>query len=59
MLSYTPNLRPNCEKLLNDKGLWALDVVLIENDLKMLSINEKSIDVNFIQYLIRTKLNRK
>ena len=51
--------RPNCEKLLNEKSFWALDVVHIEKELKKLSINEKTIDENFIQYFIRMKTNRK
>ncbi len=52
-------LRPDCEKVLNEKSFWALDLVHIDKELKLLSINEKSIDENFIQYFIRMKINRK
>lgn len=59
MLNHFKDLRPNCETLLNENNFWALDVVHIEKELKILSYNEKSIDENFIEYFIRVKMNEK
>jgi hypothetical protein len=47
-MSPFKNLRPDCEKLLNDKSLWALDVISIQKLLKKLTNNEVTIEESFI-----------
>ncbi len=63
MLSANKNSRPDCEQLLNNKSLWALDMnqlkeVIINEELNGL-ITEMPIEQNFCKYFIKTKLMRK
>ncbi len=46
-----------CDKILNEKCLWALDVDRVEKDLQNLSANKKSIEENFVYYFIQKKIN--
>jgi hypothetical protein len=64
MVSEIKNLRPDCEQLLNNKSLWALDMnelkeVIINEELNRLTITEIPIEQNFCKYFIKTKLMRK
>jgi hypothetical protein len=64
MLSANKNLRPDCEQLLNNKSLWALDMnqmkeVIINEELSGLTITEMSIEQNFCKYFMKTKLMQK
>ncbi len=58
MIDNLIHSRPDCELILNDKSLWALDITNIENDLKRLLIDDKAINdiiiVYFIQKLIKS-----
>jgi UDP:flavonoid glycosyltransferase YjiC (YdhE family) len=61
MLAPLKKDRPDCEKLLADKKLWALDIFEIENDPLIVNINnyvteKASIKQNFFDYFVRTKL---
>jgi hypothetical protein len=58
------NKRPNSEKLLNNKSLWALNINDIQNDstfkkFKNLSISELLIENNFCSYFIKIKSTHK
>jgi hypothetical protein len=60
MMSPMKTMRPTCEKLLNNKSLWALDMSHIQNDLmfkkfKNLSISESLMKNNFCNYFIKMK----
>jgi hypothetical protein len=64
MVSSNKNLRPDCEQLLNNKSLWALDMnelkeVIINEELSGITITEHSIEQNFCKYFIETKLMQK
>lgn len=59
MLSHITVLRPDCEKVLNEKDIWTLGVGHIEEELKTMSTHQISIDQNFINYFIRMKMNNK
>lgn len=58
MFSHIKDIRPDCEKILNEKSFWALLSNDIEKELNKFLINENSI-VNqcFSQNFIRIKMN--
>jgi hypothetical protein len=61
MMATLKKNRPNCEQLLVDKKIWALNISDIENYLmeetfKQLSTEKNTIEQNFCNYFIRTKL---
>jgi hypothetical protein len=57
MKTKIPELRPNCEKILNEKTLWALSLSDIENDEKFAEISNQSfsIEESFNSFFIRKK----
>jgi hypothetical protein len=64
MMSQTINLRPTCDKLLDHKKEWALDVNEVKEEIShqifsQISINECSIEVNFCECFLNAKLKHK
>jgi hypothetical protein len=57
MTTKNSELRPNCEKILNEKTLWALSLCDIENNEKFAEISNQSfgIEENFNSFFIRKK----
>jgi hypothetical protein len=57
MKTKNPELRPNCETILNEKTLWALSLYDIENDEKLIEISNQSFSIegNFSSFFIRKK----
>jgi hypothetical protein len=48
--------RPDCGKLLKEKGFWFLEKNIFEDQFKKFSINEKTIEESFSEYFVRNKL---
>jgi hypothetical protein len=57
MKTKNPEIRSNCETILNEKSLWALSLSDIENDDEFAEISNQwfSIEENFNSFFIRKK----
>ncbi len=60
MMSAMKSMRPTCEQLINNKSLWALNMIDIQSHsilekLRKLSISEFSIENNFSNYFLKRK----
>jgi len=52
--------RPNCEEILDERHLWALNVNDLENDKKLKKILDSDVGNDFsVENMIRIKLNKK
>ncbi len=56
MMSLFMSSRPDCGKLLKEKGFWFLEKNIFEDQFKKFSINEKTIEESFSEYFVRNKL---
>ncbi len=61
MLETQPDLRPNCESILNESVLWSLDLNYFKNDSQFAKICEQTFDLerfqdNFHSVFINWKL---
>jgi hypothetical protein len=55
MCSLIFDKRPNCDKILEGKDLWAIDFKIIKNDPIFDSLNSQTERVSFHSNFIRTK----
>jgi len=55
MMELKKKLRPNSDKILGEKNLWALDIDELDIDLSQLPLTEL-IEENFHKFFIKTKL---